>query len=122
MNWNFSKWSSVLLACAAALLLSVTASADYDRDGKKAKKDKDRTAAERTMDAAGDAAIVAAVKSRLLLNEHTSGLDITVEAHEDVVTLSGQVESEEERELAEMIAANTLGVEDVRNKLEVEGS
>ncbi len=75
--------------------------------------------AKRVIDGASDAAVTAAVKSRLLVSRHTSGLDIKVEADDNVVTLSGEVDSDDERELAELIAANTLGVIDVNNQLRV---
>jgi hyperosmotically inducible periplasmic protein len=80
------------------------------------------TVAKRLKDGATDAAITAAVKSRLLVSTNTSGLAISVQTTNDVVTLSGEVETEEERELAELIAANTAGVKDVENRLEVKGS
>lgn len=67
-----------------------------------------------------DAALTAKVKSRLLASENTSGLKIDVDANDDTVTLSGEVESDTERELAVMIAANTAGVEDVRDNLSIE--
>jgi osmotically-inducible protein OsmY len=64
-----------------------------------------------------DAALTTRVKSRLLASENTSGLEIGVETTDSVVTLSGQVDSDTERELAELIAANTPGVSSVRNEL-----
>jgi hyperosmotically inducible periplasmic protein len=75
---------------------------------------------ERVRDGAGDAALTARVKSRLLLSENTSGLAINVDTDDDVVILSGEVESEAEAELAELIAANTVGVEEVRNNLRID--
>lgn len=67
---------------------------------------------------ATDAALTARVKSRLLASENTAGLSINVDTDEDVVTLSGEVDSDTERELAELIAANTPGVSNVRNELD----
>ena len=64
-----------------------------------------------------DAALTARVKTRLLASENTAGLQINVDTQESVVTLSGEVDSDTERELAELIAANTPGVSSVTNEL-----
>lgn len=71
---------------------------------------------------ASDTAITAAVKSKLLANSSTSGMDIHVETNHGVVTLSGTVRSDAEKNLAERIARNTDGVTDVTNNLKVQGS
>lgn len=74
---------------------------------------------ERLQAGASEAALTTRVKTRLLTSDNTSGLAISVETEGDVITLSGAVDSEEERELAELIARNTSGVSDVRNELRV---
>lgn len=66
-----------------------------------------------------DATTTATVKSKLLANANTKGLKIDVDTRGDVVTLSGQVASAEEKQLAEQIARNTGDVRDVRNQLTV---
>lgn len=136
MNWNSSSRPALLLSCAAALMLSASAMADQDKktksygDETKAESsekesgkftDRMREGARDAAEATGEAAVVSAVKTRLMMNEHTKARDIKVEADGDVVTLSGDVESEDERELAEMIAANTHGVEEVDNRLRIDG-
>ena len=78
------------------------------------------TLAEKFMDGASDAALTTKVKSRLLASQNTSGFAISVDTDDSIVTLSGEVESDTERELAELIAANTSGVEEVRNNLRIE--
>jgi osmotically-inducible protein OsmY len=65
-----------------------------------------------------DAALTARVKSRLLASDNTSGLQIDVDTKGSVVTLSGKVGSDTERELAGLIAANTPGVSSVNNELD----
>lgn len=75
------------------------------------------TLGERLAEGIDDAALTARVKSRLLASENTSGLQIDVDTTESVVTLSGEVDSDTERELAGLIAANTPGVSSVRNEL-----
>lgn len=74
---------------------------------------------ERMQDTAGDAALTTRVKTRLLASSNTSGLAIDVSTDDDVVMLEGEVDTETEKELAELIAANTSGVADVRNELQI---
>jgi osmotically-inducible protein OsmY len=69
-----------------------------------------------------DATTTAVIKSKLLGNGSTSGLKIDVDTADDVVTLTGRVESSGEKQLAEEIAKNTGDVESVRNHLVVDPS
>ena len=66
-----------------------------------------------------DATTTASVKSRLLGNSNTAGMQIDVDTRGDVVTLSGEVVSAEEKALAEELARSTGDVKDVRNQLVV---
>jgi hyperosmotically inducible periplasmic protein len=66
-----------------------------------------------------DATTTAMVKSKLVANGNTHGLKIDVDTRGDVVTLSGQVPSSEEKQLAEEIARNTGDVKGVHNQLVV---
>jgi osmotically-inducible protein OsmY len=66
-----------------------------------------------------DATITAGVKSKLLWNSSTDGLDIHVDTNNGLVTLTGKADSEESKELAGYLAANTEGVRDVDNRLAV---
>lgn len=66
-----------------------------------------------------DATTTASVKSKLLWNRNTSGLDIDVDTRNGVVVLTGSVESDLERRVAERIAASTNGVHHVDNRLRV---
>ena len=65
------------------------------------------------------ATLTARIKSELLFNGETSGLAINVDSDGGEVTLSGKVESDAERELAEQIAANVEGAQSVENRLTV---
>jgi osmotically-inducible protein OsmY len=81
---------------------------------------KAREAAHRTVGQTfDDAATTAAVKSKLLANPNTGGLGINVTTRNGVVTLSGHVKSEAEKDLAGRLAQNTPDVADVRNDLAV---
>ncbi len=64
-----------------------------------------------------DTTMTARVKSKLLANPNTKGMQIHVDTRSDVVTLSGNVASAEEKSLAEELARNTGDVKDVRNQL-----
>lgn len=62
-------------------------------------------------------ALAAKVRAALRLNPDTSKVQIAIEADSGVVTLSGIVDSNEQRRNAEQIAAGVPGVKDVRNKV-----
>jgi len=66
-----------------------------------------------------DATLTARVKSELLVNGNTAGLMINVDSHSGNVTLTGTVDSAEEKELAGMIADNANGEGSVNNRLKI---
>jgi len=66
-----------------------------------------------------DAATTGKVKAALALSRRVSGYDISVETDDGVVTLTGQVGSEDVKSLAGEIARDTEGVKEVRNDLAV---
>lgn len=66
-----------------------------------------------------DAKIATVVKTRLLFESEVSGTSIDVDAKQGVVTLSGEVESDAEKDLAVAIAKNTNDVSRVIDKLQV---
>jgi len=67
----------------------------------------------------GDATITAAVKSRLLWNQTTDGLQIDVDTRNGQVELSGSVDTEMARSTAERLARDTEGVRQVVNNLRI---
>ena len=77
-----------------------------------------------TMDKAGeaidDASITALVKTALLYHRSTSGLKITVETKNSVVTLGGKAKSAAEKDLAGKYASDVQGVKDVINNITAE--
>lgn len=85
---------------------------DADR---RAGENKDGTFVERF----NDATTTATVKSKLLWNRNTEGLDIKVTTKNGVVTLEGNADSSAASELAERLARNTDGVRQVNNKLDI---
>ena len=66
-----------------------------------------------------DATITAAVKSKLMWTRHADALDTEVSTSFGKVTLEGTAESEDARDLAGRLAADTNGVVSVDNQLEV---
>ena len=67
-----------------------------------------------------DVSTTASIKSKLISSDHIKGLKINVDTHLDTVTLSGKVETEEQKDLAGAIAARQDGVDKVINKLQVQ--
>ncbi len=66
-----------------------------------------------------DATTSAAVRANLIRNDNITARDISIETREDVVTLTGMVDSAQEKELAEQVVSNTGDVKEVRNELQV---
>lgn len=66
-----------------------------------------------------DANITARVKSQLLWNANTHGLDIHVDTENGHVRMSGNVNNPREAELAMQIARNTRGVQTVTNLIQI---
>lgn len=71
-------------------------------------------AAERALE---DAALTAKIKSKLALDDQIEALRIDVDTSGDVVTLSGTVRSDAERERAVRLARETEGVRRVIDRL-----
>jgi len=67
-----------------------------------------------------DATITASVKSKLAIEADTAAHNIDVDTNSGVVTLTGEVDTAEERRKAETIARNTNGVSRVNNLLTVD--
>jgi hyperosmotically inducible periplasmic protein len=66
-----------------------------------------------------DATVSTKVRAELLRNQALKGFDIHVETMQDVVQLSGFVDSPEQKAQAEQIARSVSGVRGVRNNIVV---
>lgn len=78
-------------------------------------------AAERSgAEAIDDAWITTKIQSKYFLDPDVKGLDIDVDTSKGVVTLTGTVETEAEKQAAEVIARNTEGVVSVNNRIRVQ--
>ncbi|MFT6464426.1 BON domain-containing protein [Halopseudomonas sp.] len=95
-------------------VLKVDNQLTVDRDAERNERD-DKSMSQRF----NNATTTASVKSKLLWNSNTEGLDINVTTMNGVVTLDGVAQSEEAKDLAGRLAANTDGVRDVKNNITV---
>lgn len=148
---HLSRRSTVLISCAAALALPLSACSDDQsarnaENAERAAQAEDARQAEAAraeearqkergtmesmqqragdmMDRAGDAAgnlrIHIALETKLATSDQLSALAINTDVKDGVAHLKGEVRTDTERGLAELIAANTPGVSSVRNELEV---
>ncbi|MEH6566577.1 MAG: BON domain-containing protein [Halopseudomonas sp.] len=66
-----------------------------------------------------NATTTATIKSKLLWNSNTEGLDVNVTTNNGVVSLSGTAQSEAAKDLAGMLAKDTDGVRRVDNEIKV---
>ena len=95
--------------------LTVVAKADMDSD---MSEDMEETYDEGTSELT-DAKIATVIKARLLMDTDISGFDIDVDVENGNVTLTGDVDSDAERDLAIEIAKNASDVKDVEDNLRV---
>ena len=66
-----------------------------------------------------DAALTTKIKSKMGLDDHLAAHTIHVSTTDGVVTLTGSVESRDERARAEALARDTKGVKSVVDRLEI---
>jgi osmotically-inducible protein OsmY len=81
--------------------------------------DATKDAAVKTKDVVADATVTSAVKTKLLADTKVGGLKIDVDTKDNVVTLTGMVNSVEEKNEALRLARTTSGVKRVVDKLTV---
>lgn len=114
---NMIQNSLTAAAAAVALSLPMAGAAFADTTPALDKADTVMLAANDTMEEAGDATsdtwITTKVKSTLLADDATPGMDIEVETKDGVVSLSGTVATEAEREMAISKAKGIKGVREV---------
>ena len=67
-----------------------------------------------------DAGITSEVKAKLIADPEVRSANVDVDTTDGVVTLSGLVRTDDERQEIEELARNTEGVRDVRNLLDVQ--
>jgi osmotically-inducible protein OsmY len=69
-----------------------------------------------------NATLTARIKTQLLMNGNTGGMAIDVDSDQGSVTLSGEVKSDEEKDLAMKLAENTSGATSVTDRLVVKSN
>ncbi len=72
-------------------------------------------------DAVSDAWVDGSVETALMFNSHLNNFEIETDVKDGVVTLSGAVETDVDRDLAVEIAKGVRGVKSVNNELTVDG-
>jgi osmotically-inducible protein OsmY len=80
-----------------------------------------KVAAEHTEEALGEATITAKIKSKMALDDSVKARTINVTTTATIVTLTGTVSSEQERQRAIRLASETEGVTQVVDHLQVVG-
>ena len=96
--------------------------ASKDKDAEDDMEEAENNAEKATEDASSellDAKIATVIKTRLLMDSDISGFDIDVDVEQGTVTLTGEVESDAERNLAIEIAQNASDVSNVNDNLKV---
>ncbi len=96
------------ITAAAALIVAVFAEA--------------QTATDTVRQSAVDASITAQIETTYLFNRHLSPFNINTTTEDGVVTLTGAVADEVQRELAESIASSVEAVKSVTNHITVMGT
>lgn len=84
--------------------------------------DRAQKASVRVGEAMEDGALTAKIKSKMALDDHVKALNINIDTVDGVVSLSGTVQSQDERERAVRLARETDGVKEVRDSLVVQAS
>lgn len=59
------------------------------------------------------------ISDRLMMHPDVDASDVEVHVTEGIVTLSGTIEDRHQKRIAELVAEDALGVDDVRNQIEV---
>lgn len=71
-------------------------------------------------EALGDGALTAKIKAKMALDDRVKALNLNVDTSNQVVTVSGKVRSNDERERALALARETDGVRQVIDRLTIE--
>jgi hypothetical protein len=113
---------AVLSGCAVAMLGGAarsSGSASSTSSSSPAASKPAAPASRAPSQASADAAVSTAVRSRFAANSSLRPLKISVDTHDGVVTLRGQVNTVEQRTAAQLEARAARGVKAVKNELTV---
>ena len=109
----------ILIAASMAISILPALAADKSDTNSESISSESKATASKMGQSLNDAGTTASIKSKLLTNKSTSAMAISVTTTQGVVTLSGKVKSDAEKDLAEQIARGTSGVTDVHIELTV---
>lgn len=76
-------------------------------------------AAGRIKETMGDTALTAKIKSKMALDDHVKALNLNVDTMGSVVTVSGVVNTQEEKDRALQLARDTAGVTQVVDRIQL---
>lgn len=118
------KRTTVIQLCAGLLCLGLLAVSPSPATAKSATQEFFRNVGESTKKAASETAdylddgrITTQIKTLYVDETELDSMDISVSTENGVVTLTGKVGKDEQRALAEKIAAGVKGVKSVQNRL-----
>jgi hyperosmotically inducible periplasmic protein len=96
--------------------------ATYTEEQARQEREKGRSTGDKIGDTLDDAWIHTKIVTKLIANSNTPERKINVDVMNSVVTLRGNVDSNEQKVEAEQVAKNTEGVKSVSNQLKVGGT
>jgi hypothetical protein len=117
--YNYSMGRGFTLSYPAGPAVDADAARQRGGELTKDAAQKAGEAATKIEQAVGEGAVTAKIKSKMALDDHVKARAIDVDTSGTVVTLSGVVQSADERERALRLARDTAGVTQVIDKLEV---
>ena len=106
-------------ARAAGQVGEKTEVADRTAAAAEVAREKTGEAAVRARKAFGEGSLTAKIKAKMALDDHVKALDLNVDTVGTVVTVSGIVNNEAERDRALHLARDTAGVTQVVDKLQI---
>jgi hyperosmotically inducible protein len=119
LAYNYLTGNGWTLQPSHASATGINAENAREKGAELARKAADTTkvAAERTGEVVGEAALTAKIKSKMALDDRVKALNINVDTNGTVVTLTGTVRSQDERERAVRLARETDGITQVVDRL-----
>jgi hyperosmotically inducible periplasmic protein len=82
-------------------------------------KDRTADAAQQTRKVISDSSLTAKIKAKMALDDHVKAFDLNVDTSGGVVTVSGRVRTDAERQRALQLARDTEGIAKVVDRIQV---
>ena len=121
LAYNYWTGNGLTLSPSPTSATGVDAEKAREKGAEIARKaaDTTRVVAERTGEVMSEAALTAKIKSKMALDDYVKARTINVTTKGTVVTLTGTVQSEQERQRAFRLARETAGITQVVDKLRI---